>query len=109
MGFVVTSNRIPAVIAAMPKMVEAAVAKTAMDMLRDAQDRSPFRTGHLRGSGFAHSAGAMTWMVGFSAAYTLYVELGTRYMRARPFLIPAWVAARYRLMTALRRLDLLLG
>lgn len=109
MGFVITSNRIPAVIARMPAQVEAAVAKTAMDMLRDAQTRTPIRTGHLRGSGFAHPAGAMTWMVGFSAAYTLYVEMGTRYMRAQPFLIPAWVAARYKLITALRRLDLLLG
>lgn len=107
MAFVIERNRIPAVIAKMPHLVEQAVEKTAHDMLRDAQERAPFRTGNLRGSGYAHSAGAFTWMVGFSAAYHLYVELGTRFMRARPHLIPAWVAGRYRLMQALARIDLL--
>lgn len=109
MGFVVTRNVIPAAIAAMPRKVEMAVAKSAHDMLRDAKSRAAVDTGAMRASGFAHSAGAFTWMVGFSASYTLFVELGTRYMRAQPFIVPAWVAARYRLMQALSRLDLLLG
>lgn len=109
MGFVITRNRFPAAMAAMPRLVEQAVEKTAFDILRDAQQRAPIRTGHLRGSGYARSAGQFTWQVGFTAAYHVFVELGTRHMRARPHLIPAWVAGRYRLMQALRRIDLLAG
>lgn len=107
MTFVVTRNLFPAAMAALPKQVEDAVAKTALDLQADAVQRAPYRTGNLRASGYARPAGAMTWMVGFSAPYALFVELGTYKMRAQPYLIPAWVAGRFRLMQALRRISLL--
>lgn len=106
MSFAVTLNRIPAAMAAFPGAVDGIVGKVAADMMRDSQSRAPYDTGNLRGSHYFRKAGTATYEVGANAPYTLYVELGTRKMRAQPFLIPAWVAARYRLVQALRRLPL---
>lgn len=106
-GFVIDTNRIPALMAAMPAKVDAIVAKVAADMMADAQSRAPIDTGNLRGSHYFRKVATAEYEVGASASYTLYVELGTRYMRAQPFLMPAWVAGRYRLLQALRRVPLL--
>jgi phage gpG-like protein len=57
---------------------------------------SPVRTGRLRGS--------ITWAlgadglglfaeVGTNVLYGVFVEIGTRYMSARPYLVPALAAA----------------
>lgn len=55
--------------------------------------RAPIRTGNLRGSGFIRPAVPTALGVsgswGFSAGYAAYVELGTRYMDARPYMRPA--------------------
>lgn len=61
--------------------------------LGQAQVRAPVDTGHLRGSGFIRPAmlrgGEVVGTWGFSALYTLYVELGTVHMAAQPFIRPA--------------------
>lgn len=46
------------------------------------------RSGHLRSKIYAE---VKDWVVkiGAAATYALFVELGTRYMRARPYLYPA--------------------
>lgn len=105
-GFVITRNRIPALMAAFPAQVDAIVGKVAADMMADSQSRAPIDTGNLRGSHYFKKVAPATYEVGASAAYTIYVELGTRFMRAQPFLIPAWTAGRFRLMQALSRLRL---
>lgn len=106
MTFVTVMNRLPASMAALEPQVLDAVRKTAADIKADAQNRAPFRTGNLRGSGYFRRSGALSYRIGFSAEYMLYVELGTRYMAARPFLIPAWNRARFALMNAMRRITL---
>jgi hypothetical protein len=54
----------------------------------EAMRRAPVRTGHLRGSIYAL---VKDWVVniGAEATYALFVELGTRYLRARPYLWPS--------------------
>lgn len=106
MSFVITRNRIPQIMAAMPVQVDAIVGKVAADVMADSQQRAPIDTGNLRGSHYFRKVGQAFYQVGASAAYTLYVEMGTRNMRAQPFLIPAWVAGRYKLMQALSRVKL---
>lgn len=106
MSFVVTKNRIPALMAALPGQVDQIVEKVAADMMADSQTRAPIDTGNLRGSHYFKRKGVAVYEVGASAAYAIYVELGTRHMRAQPYLVPAWVAGRYRLMQALSRLRL---
>jgi HK97 gp10 family phage protein len=53
-----------------------------------AQQHAPVRTGYLRGSIYAK---IHEWVaeIGVEATYALYVEFGTRYMQARPYLFPA--------------------
>jgi len=48
----------------------------------------PVRTGYLRNSIYAQIS---EWVVeiGAEATYALFVELGTRYMQAQPYLFPA--------------------
>jgi len=90
-----------------PGLVSEVMAKVAADMKRDSMSRAPFVTGNLRATHYFKKVGPFTYEVGSNAPYAVYVELGTRYMRAQPFLVPAWVAARYRMIQALGRIRLL--
>ena len=60
----------------------------AADVKASAKQLAPVRTGRLRSSIYARVHG---WVVevGAESSYALFVELGTRYMRARPYLSPA--------------------
>jgi HK97 gp10 family phage protein len=53
-----------------------------------AQSAAPVRTGYLRDHIYAE---VNDWIgnVGSEAAYSVFVEQGTRYMKAQPFLFPA--------------------
>ena len=57
----------------------------------------------------AQPAGGFTgenleWRVGPSTEYSAFIEFGTRYMRARPFMVPALEDERPRLIEALTQL-----
>ena len=60
----------------------------AQRLAAQAARNSPVRTGYLRSTVYAE---VKDWVaeVGASAAYSYFVEMGTRYMRAQPFLYPA--------------------
>lgn len=73
---------------AMQKHVHTQLASWAADVKALAQQLVPVRTGHLRSSIYAKIS---EWVaqIGAQATYALFVEFGTRYMRARPYLYPA--------------------
>ena len=58
------------------------------DVKSSAGRKVPVKTGRLRGSIYSR-VGEWVAEVGADAVYALFVEFGTRYMRARPFLFPA--------------------
>ncbi len=60
----------------------------AADVKALARGIVPVRTGHLRSSIYAK---VQEWVaeIGAEATYAMFVEFGTRYMRARPYLYPA--------------------
>jgi HK97 gp10 family phage protein len=60
----------------------------------------PVRTGYLKSTIF-HRVWAQSLSFGASAPYASYVEFGTRFMSARPFIRPAWSAKEEALYTAL--------
>jgi HK97 gp10 family phage protein len=64
------------------------LASWAADVKALAKQLVPVRTGHLRQSIYAE---VREWVVriGAEATYALFVELGTRYMQARPYIYPA--------------------
>jgi HK97 gp10 family phage protein len=66
------------------------VATTAQTIAANARNSAPIRTGALRASITAASAGGTQWEVTASAPYAGYVEFGTaQHGAAQPFLIPA--------------------
>jgi len=64
------------------------LASWAADVKALAKQLAPVRTGHLRSSIYAKIQG---WVaeIGAEATYALFVEFGTRYMQAQPYLYPA--------------------
>jgi hypothetical protein len=73
---------------AMQDQVYRFLASWAADVKASAMRNAPVRTGHLRSTIYAE---VRDWVVelGADATYSLFVELGTRYMMARPYLFPA--------------------
>jgi len=72
----------------MQRQVHERLASWAADVKALARQRVPVKTGHLRRSIYA-KIGEWVAEVGAEASYAMFVELGTRYMRARPFIYPA--------------------
>lgn len=64
-----------------------------------ARAKAPVRTGHLRSSIKAGKVSDGVWRVEAGAHYAVYVEYGTRYMRAQPYFRPA-VAEATRMFQA---------
>ena len=64
------------------------LASWAADVKAQAVKNAPMVTGYLRSTIYAR---VKEWVaeIGADAAYALFVELGTRYMRAQPYLYPA--------------------
>lgn len=62
------------------------------------------RTGHLRSSIKAKKVGTGHWKIEVGAPYGIYVEYGTRYMRAEPFFRPAIEKAKRDFRTKFGRI-----
>jgi HK97 gp10 family phage protein len=103
-------NHFPQVAKALPKAVSRTIRKAAFDIQAAAAANAPVDTGNLRNSiytktseGNNYPGGANTniiddqvpdvdeWTayVAVAAAYGIYVEMGTRFMGAQPYLEPA--------------------
>jgi len=87
----------------------------AMDILADSKVKVPVDTGKLKASLTAipyqapvHEPLPWAWTIGTNMGppkgYATYVEFGTRRMRARPYLRPAFRAGVEQLKRELRRL-----
>ena len=72
----------------MQRQVHSQLASWAADVKALAKQLVPVRTGHLRSSIYAS---IKEWVaeIGAEATYALFVELGTRHMKAQPYLYPA--------------------
>jgi len=72
----------------MQRQVYRFLASWAADVKAAAMRNAPVRTGYLRSSIYAK---IKDWVaeIGAEATYALFVELGTRRMRAQPYLYPA--------------------
>jgi len=72
----------------MQRYVHAKLVSWAEDVKTEAMRRTPVKTGHLRSSIYSL---VKDWVVniGAEATYALFVEVGTRYLRARPYLWPS--------------------
>lgn len=87
--WIVVQNRFPAIIRGLEDQADLIVRKTAMDLEARAKVRAPVDTGVLRASISATAVGPRHWRVTVGADYGWFVENGTRFNRAQPFLQPA--------------------
>lgn len=71
---------------------------------RMAKVKAPVDTGALKNSIFSAKAGNLTYKVTAPQHYAIYVEKGTRKMRAQPYLKPALDTERPKLISNLRKL-----
>jgi HK97 gp10 family phage protein len=72
----------------MQREVHSFLASWAADVKAEAMRLVPVRTGYLRSTIYAK---IQEWVaeIGADASYALFVELGTKYMQAHPYLYPA--------------------
>lgn len=68
--------------------VHSYLASLAADVKAEAERIVPVRTGYLKSTIYAR---IQNWVaeIGADAAYSCFVEFGTRYMRANPYIFPA--------------------
>lgn len=104
----VAFNHLPDIAKELRPLAEQAVAKTALDL--EGQAKQNIRghdlidTGYLVGSVHAERMGPARWRVVVGAFYGVFHEYGTRFLPARPFLIPAANRVRPNLEAAIREL-----
>jgi HK97 gp10 family phage protein len=72
----------------MQRHIHRQLARWAADVKASARRIVPVRTGYLRSTIYAKIKGWVA-QIGAEATYAMFVEFGTRYMRARPYLYPA--------------------
>jgi HK97 gp10 family phage protein len=72
----------------MQREVHSFLVSWAADVKASAQRKAPVRTGYLRSTIYAK---IKEWVaeIGADATYSYFVEFGTRYMQAQPYLYPA--------------------
>ena len=72
----------------MQREVHSFLASWGADVKAQAVKNAPMVTGYLRSTIYAK---VKEWVVdlGADAAYALFIELGTKYMQAQPYLYPA--------------------
>lgn len=95
----------------LPEVMGEIVRKTAFEIEATAKRRAPVDTGNLKASikTTANDRTRRRATVWTNVKYAPFVEYGTRYMAAQPYLIPAAEQARPKFLDACRRLEKSLG
>ncbi len=86
---IVAHNRIPQLIPVINGRIAAAIEDGANEIVAIAQGLVPVDTGALKASIAASLTELYAASVSADAGHALYVEYGTRFMAAHPFLLPA--------------------
>lgn len=85
------------------KLASYTVAEAAAAIEGKAANLAPVDSGNLRNSMYRKDISDMRVEVGNTADYAVYVEFGTRFMGAQPYLIPAVDETRKQIMRIARR------
>lgn len=106
MSISITKVGVPFAVAGAAAAAKAAavVAKAAFDIESGAKSRAPVDTGLLKNSIEAVEEDKLEWVVEVHAEYGAYVEFGTRYTAAQPFLTPAVEEVRPVFLAAMARI-----
>lgn len=85
---VVDTSRLDQIVDKLPEAAAMVAEAAAEAVAKKAQSYAPVRTGALRAS-IQKVGSGIHWMVTALVAYAAFVEWGTRYMAARPYMRPA--------------------
>lgn len=99
----VVMNDLPNIIAGLEDKAAQIVGKAALDLEAQMKVRTPVDTGFLRGSIQARKLGPAHWRVTVGAEYGAYVNYGTRFQAAQPFVEPAVNVVRPAFLAAMRQ------
>jgi HK97 gp10 family phage protein len=94
---VVAVNNSDKVLEEITRMVSQAIREVADELVHEAQELAPVRTGELRDSIHKEEIDELNVAVGSDKQYAGYVEYGTSKMAAQPYLTPASISAREKL------------
>ena len=86
------------------KQADKALRTSAFAVEAMAKIQAPWRTGNLRNSIQTRFPIPGTAIISANAHYAIYVEMGTRFMAAQPFLIPSFEKGKRQLMALLSKL-----
>lgn len=102
----VVFNHFPTISARMRVLADQIVARTAAKIEAGAKVRIVTQglvdTGAMLSSVQAMRVRVLVWRVVVGQHYAVFQEFGTRFLPARPFLIPAWEAERAGFLEAMR-------
>ncbi|MFS5773735.1 HK97-gp10 family putative phage morphogenesis protein [Streptococcus agalactiae] len=84
--------------------VDSVLSRSAHRVEKQAKILAPVDTGWLRGQIYNEQQKLLHYRVTSPALYSVYLELGTRYMSAQPFLDPALRAEWPTLMANLKKI-----
>lgn len=99
----VKKNDFPKIAGNVPNVVHRVVAKTALDLSAQMKARAAVDTGFMRGSIQAKKVSDSHYRVTVGAEYGIYVEMGTRYTPAQPFVQPSVSAIQPVFIAAMRK------
>lgn len=99
---VVRNNEFTRIAATLEPKLAVVVATTALEVEGAAKTAVPVKTGNLRRSLHTQPLDPLHALVGTDVEYAAYVEYGTRYMGAQPYLTPAVEFSRARFVAAVR-------
>lgn len=86
-------------------MVKKVVSYHTSDLQKKAKQKAPVDTGFLKRSIVTESAdNGMTGIIRAYAEYAGYVELGTRFMSAQPYMFPAFNEVKHPFLKDLMRI-----
>jgi len=98
-------NNLPRIAERLPDAVSAIIRKAALDVEANAKAVVPVDTGKLKNSITSEFLSPTLVIVAPHTDYAVYVEFGTRRMRARPYMRPAAEKVAPAFMEAMRRLE----
>ncbi|MDT2600992.1 HK97 gp10 family phage protein [Enterococcus hulanensis] len=88
----------------MEQAIHQEVVRSGMRVEKRAKQLAPFDTGWLSNTIYSFESGRLRTNVVSPAEYSIYVEEGTRYMAAQPFLFPAVKEEFPRFMKNMRKI-----
>jgi len=102
---IIKYNNLPRIAAQLPEVVSAIIHKAAFDVEANAKDIVPVDTGKLKNSITCEFPSQTIAIIAPHTDYAIYVEIGTRRQRAKPYMRPAAEKVAPAFFAAMQRLE----